>query len=199
MNRPLLAVVVVTAMLGLALMASLAPDTGPAVGASPVPVVPRPRPNLRQSPRPPGVANRAASDADPNDALPAEDLGDEDAAFDGPQPFRQPEPVPPLDRDQVFTAELRGLASAAVSRREAWQSCWDRFASPLPDRGYDGRLTVKITVSASEGAGAARTEVVNGPEAPGFRDCMAGVMSDAQFEPPSHDVTMVWPVPIRTE
>lgn len=199
MNRPLLAVAVATGILGLVLMASLAPDTGPPVAPAvrtelPVEALP-PRPGARPNGARPNEAR--ATGVAPDEGLPVVELDDDDAGLLPPR--RRPEALPPIDPDQVFPAELRGLASAAVSRREAYQACWDALGAAGGDADYSGRLTVRITVSPEDDRGVASTEVVNGPEDPGFQDCMAGVLSDAKFEAPAHDFTMMWPVPIRTE
>lgn len=184
LNRRLLAIVGAAGAV-LAVLWMQAPDTGPPVAAAPPPSAPSPaarRPALPVAVRPAG--------------LPTEDLVDELPS--GP-PVRRPAPLPPIDPDQVFSPELRGVASAAVSRRELFQACWDRYGPSTPDPGYDGRLTVQITVSPAGDHGEVHTEVLNGPPEPAFQDCMAEVLADARFEAPDHDVSMIWPVPIVTD
>jgi hypothetical protein len=110
---------------------------------------------------------------------------------------RQADPMPPVDPDQIFVADLKGLATAAVARREYFGSCWDEYRSRVGDLPYEGRLTVKITVNPQGDRGVAETEVINGPDDDGFHACMAGVMRDAQFESPGEaPFSMMWPVPI---
>jgi hypothetical protein len=178
MNRPLLAVLACATLAAVLLAWSLAPDTGPA------PSLPQPARSASPSgnPRSEPVAVRPASAP----------------VVPGRVPItREANPMPPIDPDQVFVADLKGLATAAVSRRDYFGSCWDEYRSRVGDIPYEGRLTVKITVSPQGDQGVAETEVINGPDDDGFHACMARVMQDVPFESPGEaPFSMMWPVPI---
>lgn len=184
MNRPLLAVCTAAILAASLLAWSLSPDTGP-------PPQPAPRQASLDAPAPAALPAPAPS---PPARGPV-------AAHTPDRPLtRLPQPHPPVDPNQVFVADLKGLASAAVTRRERFVACWEQYRRQAADDGYDGRLTVKITVYPDGARGVPETEVVNGPQDAEFHDCMAGVMRDAKFESPGEaPFSMMWPVPISGE
>lgn len=194
MNRWGLAVVVGAVALGLALSGWLAPDVGPAVSlrappppsdAPPTPadLTPPARALTRHPPRPDGWEIVEFSEED----------GDPEA---GALPFgRQVEPPPPVDPDQEFAPDLRGLASAAVTRRDDMVRCirsFEQRGGEVPD----GRFTIKVTVSPGDGAGVVSTEVVNGSDDVTLGDCLQLTMEDVKFASPEHDFSMMWPIPL---
>lgn len=165
-----------TALLATLLMRLFAPSTGEAIEAPAAPP-PRPRaaaPDVRDlPPRPP----------------PARDLSP------GEPITRLPEPAAPPDPDQVFPIELQGLASAAVAQRPAWEACWRSYLGRSGgEPGYDGRLTVKITVYPDGESGRPETELVNGPDDDAFYSCIEHVMDDTRFEAPDAPFSILWPL-----
>jgi hypothetical protein len=177
--------------LGLVLMVWMAPDTGPSVtlAAAPQPKVPA---KVDRFERPPGFPPPPAPGTPPLRELPTGDL-DEYEPFITPQPIRGPEDPKPTDPDQVFGADPHGLASAAVSRRGDMLDCVGAYQKRTGESGYEGRFTLKFTVSPADGVS---TEIVNGPEDPDLHGCLDAVMKGVQFERPDHDVSMMWPIPM---
>lgn len=162
------------ALLAGLLMRMTAPSTGEAIVT---PQAPAPRPPIRPvrdlPARPP----------------PARELPP------GAPITRRPEPAPPPDPDQVFPIELKGLASAAVAQRPAWEACWQSYLGRSGgEPGYDGRLTVKITVYPDGEKGRPETELVNGPDDDAFYSCIEHVMDDTRFEAPDAPFSIMWPL-----
>ncbi|MEQ1569837.1 MAG: hypothetical protein ABMA64_29645 [Myxococcota bacterium] len=90
---------------------------------------------------------------------------------------------------------LRGLASAAVTRRDDMVRCirsFEQRGGEVPD----GRFTIKVTVSPGDGAGVVSTEVVNGSDDVTLGDCLQLTMEDVKFASPEHDFSMMWPIPL---
>lgn len=188
------AVAAAAVVLALVVMSAMAPDSGPAVAP---PSTPAPRATTAGSPPPPPptrtVRLGAADDHQDGDLSPDDGFDEAAAGL-----TRLPEPPKPPDPNQVFTADLQGLAGAAVSRREGLVKCIHSYQDATGDQGYDGRFTIKITVSPDGDRGAVSTDVVNGPDDAELYQCLDRVMGDAKFEAPDHPTSVMWPIPLVT-
>jgi hypothetical protein len=183
-------------LLALLVMSALAPDVGPSVG-SPA-AAPPASGRLASARAVPGPSK--VRPVGPREASTADDHGEGDLSpddgFDEGGITRDPEPPKPIDPNQTFTADLQGLAGAAVSRRQGLVDCIHAYQRESGDQGYDGRFTIKITVSPGEGHGAVSTDIVNGPDDAELYKCLDGVMGGASFESPDHPTSVMWPIPL---
>lgn len=182
MNRGLIAASTAAVLSAGLLGWWFAPEVGPPVSLPPKPII------ATEGVRAPTAPVRAP--------IPIEGISPRDLP-PGTPITRTPSPPAPIDPNQVFDVDLKGLASAAVARHEEWQACWNEHLERAGEDSYDGRLTVKITVSPDGDRGQAETEIVNGPEDDAFDACIADVMADVKFVAPDVPFSMMWPLPIR--
>lgn len=195
LNRRTAAVALAAVLAAALAMIAFAPDTGPGIAptralAALSPPVARPIAAARSiaAPAPPPVVDVDGPLAVPYDP------------DEGRHPLRLDAPGSPIDPDQTFSGDLRGLASAAVSRREAFVACrqaaLNRMASDDAD-GYDpdaaggARFLLQIVVDTE---GHATADVLRGPEDAALAACVDEVIGTARFDPPETEQTMIWPV-----
>ncbi|MEQ1506425.1 MAG: hypothetical protein ABMB14_29630 [Myxococcota bacterium] len=202
MDRRWLGFAVGCAALGVVGIGLLGPDGGPPTSPAPAAAAigtARPAPSTAAA----RAVGRVRGAMPASGAIPV-DEGDDEPFDTRADPQRAPVPPPLLDPNQVYPSDLRGIATAALARRDGFVRCATDYRAavaeangPDGDPGYDGRLTLKLTVTHGAGdRGISAAEVVNGPADAVFDACISAVMLDARFEAPDHDQSVMWPVPM---
>jgi hypothetical protein len=183
MDRRWVVVVVGALLLGAVVMGRTR-DTAVLVAPSEseLPVVAVPAPAAAPAPVAP-----APAEVELTDDMLAEEVGRLPPAerLDGPES--------PIDPDQTFSGDLRGVVAAAVSRRERFVDCFDTVRLQDPeDPGYT-RFTLELTVALD---GSADARVVTGPDDLETQTCVAQAMADAKFGPLAEQQSVTWTVPL---
>ncbi len=194
MDRRLLVVALLSAVLGALAMLWLRPDTsGPEVARTPAPASANAAPA-----RPVAVARPVAprvprAPIAPVPSIPMT-IDDDDGGPAVPGQFKEIEPGDFGPLDQLYEPDHRGLTAATFGRSDRLRKCWiDHGGLDL-----DSRFTVKITVAdGEEGTGKLDADVLNFDAPQEMVDCVSDAMSDATFPSPGDvAVTMVVPIPV---
>lgn len=181
-------------LLAVAAWTLSAPDTG-----GPVVVPPDPEPPVPVRPAPVGhpLPRAAIAAPTPVDELPP---GFPDHP-EGPEFEARPaQPWEPPALDKEYRAETRGLAEAALARRDRLRDCWNDYLDRVGAEEDLGRFTIQMSVErGDDGESSVEAVVVNADSDPVLDRCVSDAVADARFaDPGPARLSIVWPVPIPT-